>query len=197
MHRYLAGLVSMALGIILGFIVFPELFDTNDETPTSPPYRIVMSDIIPVAREVVIDADDLACMTTNIFFEARNQDSDEAMAAVAYTVLNRVNNPRYPDSVCDVIRQARRGSDGQPIRNRCQFSWYCDGRPDEPNMNHPAEASAWERSKRIAEAVLRGEIDNPVGNATMYHATYVSPYWRNAYNRIAQVEDHIFYGPKS
>lgn len=137
------------------------------------------------------------CMALNMYFEARNEDSDDAMIAVGYTVLNRVDSERYPDTICDVVFQARRDSHGNPIRNKCQFSWACDGKSDEVNMDNVLERRAWERAVTLAEQVMQGEVDNPIGSATMYHATYVSPYWRRAYTQVAKVESHIFYSQRS
>lgn len=147
--------------------------------------------------QTIIDPQAINCMAMNMYFEARNQQSDEAMIAVGYTVLNRTNNPRFPDNICEVIYQARRDSNGNPIRHRCQFSWACDGKPDVVNMEHPIERRAWERAVNLAYKVLTFQVDNPVGNATMYHATYVQPYWRRAYNRVVQIETHIFYEPRT
>lgn len=148
---------------------------------------------MPVERVVEIDRQQLHCMALNMYFEARNQDTENAMAAVGYTVLNRVAASRYPDTICSVVFQGQQDSRGNYIRNRCQFSWVCDGKPDEPRLNNVIEAEAWERANRVAMLVLTGDIDNPVGNATMYHATYVRPHWARAYEMVAKVEDHIFY----
>lgn len=149
---------------------------------------------MPVDTVVSIDSIELDCMATNIFFEARNQKSDAALAAVGYTVLNRVANPkRYPNTVCGVIYDGYRGDDGKLIRNRCQFSWACDGTSGVPDLSNVLEQRAWDRATEVAEMVIKGEIANPIGNSTMYHATYVSPYWQTAYDRVAQVGTHIFY----
>jgi spore germination cell wall hydrolase CwlJ-like protein len=137
------------------------------------------------------------CMALNMYFEARNEVSDDAMIAVGYTVLNRVESERYPDTICDVVFQARRDSHGNPIRNKCQFSWACDGKSDEVNTENVLERRAWERAVALADQVMQGEVDNPIGSATMYHATYVSPYWRRAYTQVAKVESHIFYSQRS
>lgn len=142
---------------------------------------------------VKIDPKEFDCMRMNMYYEARNQRTDDAYAAVGYTVLNRMENRRYPNTVCGVVQQARRDSNGNIIRHKCQFSWFCDGKSNTPNLANVIERRAWERAGRLAEAVMRGEIENPIGNATMYHATYVSPYWRKAYDRVATIETHIFY----
>lgn len=150
-------------------------------------------EVVPVREVVEVDERQLECMTLNMYFEARNQKTTEAMAAVGYTVLNRVASPRYPNTICGVVYQGQRDSNGNYIRNRCQFSWVCDGKADVPNTRHPGEAKAWKKANEVALQVLTGTIDNPVGNATMYHATYVNPRWAKAYSMVAQIEDHIFY----
>lgn len=148
---------------------------------------------MPVREVVEVDERQLECMALNMYFEARNQDTTEAMAAVGYTVLNRVATSRYPNTICGVVYQGQRDGNGNYIRNRCQFSWVCDGKADVPNVRHPGEVEAWEKANEVALQVMTGAIDNPVGNATMYHATYVRPYWAKSYSLVAQVEDHIFY----
>lgn len=197
-NRVLAALVAASLVFIGGVVVG----NTNHEVPTSIgnlpkifnlEVAYVPLEVPPVEKVVEVDSEELNCMALNMYFEARNQETVEAMAAVGYTVLNRVASNRYPDSICNVVFQGRRTDDGGYVRNKCQFSWVCDGLPDTPKVKHPVEFEAWNRAQEIAIQVLRGEIDNPVGNATMYHATYVRPYWMRAYSMVAQVEDHIFY----
>ena len=45
---------------------------------------------------------DIECMARNIYFEAGNQ-SKAGMIAVARVVVNRVQDTRFPNNVCDVI----------------------------------------------------------------------------------------------
>lgn len=173
------------------------------ETPASNPQEISVPatsnisltfvDGMPVDRVVYIDPKEFECMALNMYFEARNQNSESAMAAVGYTVLNRVASKSYPSTVCNVVFQGLKAASGGYRRNLCQFSWVCDGKPDVPNTKHPVEAKAWRMAQNIALKVLNGTIDNPVGNATMYHATYVRPKWASAYVMVTKVKDHIFY----
>ena len=44
------------------------------------------------------------CLALNIYHEARNQEVD-GMYAVADVVMNRVEDYRYPSSVCGVVKQ--------------------------------------------------------------------------------------------
>ena len=77
-----------------------------------------------------------------------------------------------------------------PRKNICQFSWYCDGKSDDPK-----EFSATNNARWIAWLVLKGRIFDFTRGATHYHADYVDPKW-NKYkqvDRIMQIDDHIFY----
>ena len=63
------------------------------------------------------------CLATGIYFESRGE-STKGQAAVAQVILNRVKNPSYPNTVCGVVYQ------NDHWRNRCQFSFDCDGIKD-------------------------------------------------------------------
>ena len=68
------------------------------------------------------------CLALNIYFEAQNQPV-EGQIAVSQVVMNRVRDARFPDEVCKVVKQgAHSKKTGLPLRWRCHFSWYCDGK---------------------------------------------------------------------
>ena len=103
--------------------------------------------------------------------------------AVAQVVLNRVKNPSYPDSICGVVYQNRHK------RNRCQFSFACDGIKDKI-----ASPAAWSTAQRLSREVLNGSrYSKMVDASTHYHATYVNPRWAKAMAKRGQVGLHIFY----
>ena len=149
---------------------------------------------------------DLECMAVNIYHESKNQ-SKLGMIAVARVVMNRVRDRRYPDSVCDVIyegpvteswktRQDPNLPDEEriyyPRRDRCQFSWYCDGKPDE--IISKKNNIAWRLAQDVAIEVLAFDKYNGiVEGATHYHADYVDPAWNKTITLITKVDDHIFY----
>jgi spore germination cell wall hydrolase CwlJ-like protein len=192
MNNLLGSITASAL-LIITYIAIndPINMDTVIDYPVELEYVTVRS--TPVREVVNIDDRQLECMALNMYFESRNQKTDDAMIAVGFIVLNRVASGRYRSTPCEVVWQGQQDAQGDYIRNKCQFSWVCDGKADRPNMSHPVEAAAWERSKELAIQVLMGNVDNPVGNAIMYHATYVKPSWRKAYEIVIQIEDHIFY----
>ena len=132
----------------------------------------------------------LMCMAANIYHEAGNQSMIGQMA-VGQVVLNRVEDTRFPDTVCEVVKQAitHKGTN-KPILFRCSFSWYCDGKKDEPEY----DSHAWFLAQDYARIVLSGKIVLDVTEgATHYHATYVRPSWAKTKKRTTRIDKHIFY----
>ena len=150
--------------------------------------RLVLAVVFSVLAGAA-GASEQRCLALNIYHEARGE-SEEAQMAVAHVTLNRVASPRFPNSICGVVKQAKRDSEGQLIRHRCQFSWFCDGASDTPK-----EAQAWHRAQRLAKTAVQwhavGE-DFSLG-ATHYHAEYVRPYWANSFDQTIKIGKHIFY----
>ena len=128
-------------------------------------------------------ADEVKCLAENIYWEARNQ-SIQGMYAVADVTLNRVKDSRWPSTVCEVVKQQKRGV--------CQFSWYCDGLSDEPRT-----IAVFNLSKMIAYVRLMNK-DSPVlpNNVYWYHNNKVDPYWANAYSHEVTIGDHLFYSDR-
>jgi Cell Wall Hydrolase len=123
----------------------------------------------------------LKCMTTAIYYEAAFEPTD-GQEAVAQVILNRVRHKDYPKSICGVIYQ------GSTRRTGCQFSFTCDN-----SLARAPRFEPWERAADVARRALLGEVISPVGNATHYHASYVSPYWRNSLNAAGRIGAHLFY----
>lgn len=131
----------------------------------------------------------LQCLAMNIYHEARSEGI-QGQRAVAWATLNRVAHESYPDTVCEVVYQAETDENGNPIRHRCQFSWYCDGKSDAIRNQ-----AAWNVANRIAEEVMSkyGKETDPTGGSIMYHADYVDPFWATSYKREVQIDSHVFY----
>ncbi len=122
------------------------------------------------------------CLAEGIYFEARGE-SEEGQVAVAQVVLNRVKNPAYPNTICGVVYQNKHK------RNRCQFSFACDGIRD--RISQP---KSWKLAQRLAKEVLDGkQYLKMVDASTHYHATYVNPRWAKSMVKRGQVGLHIFY----
>lgn len=127
---------------------------------------------------------DMECLAKNIYFESKNQH-DYGKFAVANVTLNRVRNPKFPNSICAVVFQP---SKNPKKRHLCQFSWWCDGKPDIIR-----DKKAYERSRDIAIlAILHQDKDITLG-ATHYHADYVRPWWAKKLQKTVKIGSHIFY----
>ena len=132
----------------------------------------------------------LMCLALNTYHEAKNQ-SMIRQVATTQVVMNRVADSRYPNTVCEVVKQGPKykGSD-VPVRHKCQFSWFCDGKSDEPKR----DSKEWRMAQEYARIVLSGRIVLDVTEgATHYHATYVKPSWAKTKTRTTRIESHIFY----
>ena len=134
-------------------------------------------------------AEALVCLALNVYHEARDQPFI-GQVAVAQVVMNRVHDDRYPDNVCEVVMQGPTYSwkPDFPVRHRCQFSWYCDGKSDKT-----PDSTAWEKALLISYGVYHGNLDDFVEGATHYHASYVLPEWAETKTKVVQIGEHIFY----
>ena len=133
------------------------------------------------------------CLAKNIYFEARNEPF-VGQFAVALVTLNRVHDSAFPDTICKVVYQGIHHADGFPKRDRCQFSWYCDGNSDEVRNQR-----AWEEVQKTANLAmikygkLKAEGLDCTEGARFYHTFEVSPRWSKVYPKVGRIGDHIFY----
>jgi spore germination cell wall hydrolase CwlJ-like protein len=126
------------------------------------------------------------CLAEVVYFEARGE-AVRGQIAVAQVVMNRAFSGKYPNDVCGVVYQNKHR------HMACQFTFACDNYAEvirEPDM--------WDRAKKIAKAMLDGQIWLPeVGKSTHYHAYYVRPSWVNEMTKLYKFGVHTFYRPKA
>ena len=144
------------------------------------------------------------CLALNMYHEARGQGT-AGLFAVSAVVLNRVNDTRFPNSVCEVVEQGpvreswkTRKNESlpqskrkyYPIKNRCQFSWFCDGKSDTPRNK-----KKYEELLDLAKLIMYNELIlvDITDGALFYHADYVTPGWAKTKQKTVEIEDHIFY----
>jgi len=153
----------------------------------------------------LIDNQEANCLALNVYYETRS-DNLAGMYAVSDVVLNRVRDDRYPNSICEVVYQGpvreswktKQDPDlpdeerkYNPIRNMCQFSWYCDGKDDIPD-----DETGWATAQYVAGSILYANKHRGLTEgATHYHATYVKPRWTRdrGMNHVGRIGSHIFY----
>jgi spore germination cell wall hydrolase CwlJ-like protein len=126
------------------------------------------------------------CLAEAVYFEARGE-AVRGQIAVAQVVMNRTFSGYYPNTVCGVVYQ------NKYHHMACQFTFACDNTPDvvtEPDM--------WDRAKKIAKAMLDGQLWLPeVAKSTHYHAYWVHPSWVSEMKKMYKFGVHTFYRPRA
>ena len=146
---------------------------------------------------------ELYCLAQNVYFEAKSEPL-AGQYAVADVVLNRVKDNRYPNTICEVVKEGpikeswktRQHEDlpddervYYPRKNMCQFSWYCDGKADTIR-----DGDAWRQAQIVAYRITYNERHRGLTEgATHYHADYVSPKWAKTLQLVGRIATHIFY----
>jgi spore germination cell wall hydrolase CwlJ-like protein len=153
----------------------PDDIEDSFKLPKAEKQKILAQRRVRMAEE--------NCLARAVYFEARSESALGQMA-VAKVILNRVKSPQYPNTICGVVYQ------GTQRRNSCQFSFACDGQPDD--VRQPA---AWQQAKSVAQRAIAGDMNLGKGmnTATSYHADYVTPKWSKALRKVSRIGRHIFY----
>ncbi len=123
----------------------------------------------------------MSCLAEALYFEARGEPI-KGQLAVGEVVLNRVEDPRYPDSICKVVNQ------GTGRRFACQFTYTCDGK-----LETVFERDAYAISLKISKILLTTHDRKLTEGSTHYHSNYVNPKWSKNFERITKYGRHIFY----
>jgi spore germination cell wall hydrolase CwlJ-like protein len=141
--------------------------------------------------------DSVTCLALNMYYEARGQKL-EGLFAVSYVVLNRVKDKRFPNTICKVVKQGpvreswKKNGKFYPVRDRCQFSWYCDGKSDNPK-DKKIYQKLLTTSKLIIIYSKKSFFIDITDGALFYHAYYVLPIWVKTKYKTVRIGDHIFY----
>lgn len=107
-----------------------------------------------------------------MYYEARGEPR-AGKIAVALVTINRVDDKRYPSTICGVVFQKK------------QFSWTVSYNKGGINMKQ------WRQSQ---EAALEAYMDRGIlGNfkATHFHNSQVNPRWK--LRKVATINNHTFY----
>lgn len=178
---------ALSAAILTPMLLSTSIHESPDTDQGGNRNTLMIKDVTGLAPSLPIHPSeippDLYCLALNIYHEARSEP-ETGQIAVARVTLNRVESDAFPETICEVVQQ------GGQTRNRCQFSWWCDGKSD-----HPTEETAWRRSLEIGLRVLSDQVSDPTHGALYYHADYVSPSWARAFNRTVEIGRHRFYRP--
>jgi spore germination cell wall hydrolase CwlJ-like protein len=147
--------------------------ESNGETQDYATLSAAVAAQESVADSHQHDDDELRCLATGIYFEARSEPL-AGQLAVADVILNRTTSGRFPRSVCSVITQ------------RGQFSFVRGGKiPTAPDN------AQWRRAMAVAEVARKDLWESPAGDALYFHARYARQSWGRAH--VATVGNHVFY----
>lgn len=134
----------------------------------------------PEEKHIQISEEELNCLALNVYYESRGQDI-VGQSAVAWVTINRANDERFPDDICDVVWQKN------------QFSWT----KKRKHTLTPKEHKEWKLAKRVANIVTiayNNDINtDPTKGAIMFHSVKTHPAWKKAYHKTVRIDGHIFY----
>ena len=164
MRRYLLALIVPLLSTC-GMIHQPE----EVEVP-----RKLYSDFSNSQKREIL------CLADVIYHEARGEPY-KGKLAVAFVTLNRLNDPRYPDSICKVVHQK--------IKNVCQFSWFCEIDKHRPGLRDTMYKEVVDLATEIY--IEYESMKDPTHGSLFFHNTLVKPRWN--YRRTIQIGNHVFY----
>ena len=166
-------------------------------------------------EDLFINKDELYFLAENTYWEARGE-SELGQIAVTHVVLNRVAHSKYPNTICEVIHQGVMKESWKtaqypdlpdeeriyfPVKNKCKFSWWCDGRPDdielvdkESEQYRMPAVNAWKESVITAVHAYLGVTNDPTIGATHYFAHDIinTPSWAKVYKVTTIIGGHTF-----
>lgn len=115
------------------------------------------------------------CLADNIYYEAGNQ-GEKGMIAVSKVVINRTNDPRFPSTICEVVKQRSKG--------KCQFTWVCS------KANRHKDVVLYAKAREVAERVLTQDVEDPTKGSLFFHSGKVKAFKRKM---MVKIGNHIFY----
>lgn len=157
-----------------------EYLSTRSPSAGTMPGSLYREATIAAMPEAAGDAQ-WRCLTEALYFEARGE-SLQGLFGVSEVILNRVDDPRYPDTICDVVNE------GTGRMYACQFTYTCDSNPE--TIRDPA---SWRRVGKVARLMLDGAPSDLTDGATHYHTRAVNPTWASRYPRTTTIGVHHFY----
>lgn len=114
------------------------------------------------APRPVVNQEDLEMLAIVIYQEAGgNECCDDCRRRVADVVLNRVNDPRFPNDIRSVLTAPRQYG----LLYKTGVVWA-------DRASNPGEKAAVDRAYRIAEEVLLGQHSELYGNGYIWQAEF-------------------------
>jgi len=112
---------------------------------------------------------EVLCLVESIYHEARGETL-KGQQLVATVIINRVRSSKYPNTICEVVKQP--------------YQFSCFNR-----KLSIKDKKSWSKIYNRAKLFLE-----PINSKIMYyHNTSVSPNWASQKTKVLQAGNHIFY----
>tara|TARA_B110000977_G_scaffold200328_1_gene290399 strand:+ start:6265 stop:6879 length:615 start_codon:yes stop_codon:yes gene_type:complete len=136
---------------------------------------------IKFSQLTVTAQDEVKCLADNIYWESAYEPVD-GRVGVALVTLNRVQDSRFPERICSVVKQKRKST--------CQFSWFCEDK----YKGGIKDTKAYDEAMKVALYVYVNyeKLKDITKGALFYHADYVNPKWKGLEKTVV-IGTHIFY----
>ena len=209
-------LISLAVALSSTVVVAEEVEVTFSGKMINQATTFVERTVNIITSPFLSDKD-VDCLARNIFYESGSEPT-EGKIAVGIVTINRAQDPRFGNSVCEVVKartvvvknrevkrteMVRVGYFGRPepvtttqtVTEQvpvCQFSWVCAGYAKKPK----SDDERWVESRAIAEGIARGEYAEyrtKYGTALFFHSTGVRPIWAKTKKMVTKTGHHLFY----
>jgi spore germination cell wall hydrolase CwlJ-like protein len=144
---------------------------------------LILASLLSISSPVQADEKQLECLAKVVYHEARGEPL-KGQEAVAHVVMNRVNSPKFPNTICEVVKQKR------------QFTGF----NKRTNYNN-FEGKLWDNSMTSAALVYLGKSkDNTKGALFYLNPNKVSKKtltsWKRKYIVLVRIHNHKFFGVK-
>ncbi|MGO4739919.1 cell wall hydrolase [Bosea sp. 2KB_26] len=138
-------LISLAAPALGACSMSPVETAANSAAPATKEPREARKRAVALAKA---DPREKECLVRAMYFES-NRSSDAGLLSVGTVVMNRVESPRYPETICGVVGAPRQFAAGV--------------------LTRPMAARDLPKVEAIAEDILNGKRHEPVGAAKHFH----------------------------
>lgn len=179
------SIVAFTVIIVASLFILPILFMSQVEDAYTQHQEVVEAEQYTQGSNLYVE--DVTCLADTVYFEARSENI-LGQLAVAQVVMNRVFSSNGLETVCDVVYKGKMSKSGRMIKNKCQFSFYCDGKPERIH-----DIEGYNQSSAVAALSMSGVYIQGLEEATSFHAVGSKPKWVQKKVFLRRVGNHMFY----
>lgn len=174
---------GFVLGFITGFVVgiVVMIYMGCGEQQELKKEVLVPTKITVISHTYRCVADEQCMKLAEAIYHESRGESIKGQIAVAQVIMNRVNDPSFPNTVKDVIEQPK------------QFSYLNSGK----NYYYFEDFESFKIAKKIASDVLAGHISHVALEESKFYLNPKKvkrmPKWTQKLTQVATIGNHTFY----